>query len=97
MLEYKINFRGIFKKKEGGTIIIETNEVDNFYEIKVIDDGVGFNQIIDNGKTHTGITNVKNRISILVNGIVDVTSKVGQGTVAKIYIPMEVKNENSCS
>lgn len=88
---------GIFKKKEGGTIIIETNEVDNFYEIKVIDDGVGFNQIIDNGKTHTGIKNVKNRISILVNGIVDVTSKVGQGTVAKIYIPMEVKNENSCS
>ena len=68
-----------------------------FKKKEVIDDGVGLNQIIDNGKTHTGITNVKNRISILVNGIVDVTSKVGQGTVAKIYIPMEVKNENSCS
>lgn len=88
---------GIFKKKEGGTIIIETNEVDNFYEIKVIDDGVGFNQIVDNGRTHTGIKNVKNRISILVNGVVDITSKVGQGTVAKIYIPMEVKNENTRS
>lgn len=52
---------------------------------------MGFNQIVDNGKTHTGIKNVKNRISILVNGVVDITSKVGQGTVAKIYIPMEVK------
>ena len=83
---------GLFNKLSGGTIRIRTIETENEYTITVADDGIGFDTSILQSaeKRHSGIENVKNRISAMCNGTVTVFSKPGVGTRVHIKIPKEV-------
>lgn len=80
---------GICKKAEGGTIIVRTTETDKEYLVEVIDDGVGFDVNVppDDGRVHVGVTNVEKRLRDMVNGRLEVYSKINKGTRMTIHIP----------
>lgn len=82
---------GICGKEDGGTIIIMTKECKEWYEVIVADDGVGFDpdEPLDDGKSHVGLLNVRQRIATMCRGTVTVTSKKGEGTKVIIHIPRE--------
>jgi sensor histidine kinase YesM len=87
---------GIGKKEGGGTVAITTKETENGYQIIISDDGAGFdiNKIANgaagdavDGEQHIGIGNVSFRLSSQSGGALDIESKPGQGTTARIFIP----------
>lgn len=81
---------GILNRKNGGTVIIRTEETDNHAVVTVADNGIG----IENAKgrpslgehTHIGISNVRSRLEEMVEGSLEIESS-GQGTTATIRIP----------
>ena len=90
---------GICKKKGGGTITIYTREFDTYFEIGIIDDGIGFDQSqpYSQERSHVGLSNIRYRVESLCNGKVDITSQVGFGTKVTITLPKEGQNENISS
>lgn len=80
---------GVMQREEGGTIRISSVETPDSFRIVVEDDGVGFDIMSpkQDGRTHIGITNVRNRIQTMCNGTLEITSTPGQGTVAVIVLP----------
>ena len=73
---------GICIKEEGGKIMLSTWEEENYFCIKVSDDGVGFRykeQIDYNDeKLYIGIKNVRNRLETMVGGWLDIRSEIGK-------------------
>lgn len=87
---------GVGMKEDGGTVTISTREYDDRYEVVVSDDGVGFDTTKpnpDTSRTHLGIENIKERISTMCNGDVNIESEVGKGTVSTIKIYKENREE----
>ena len=84
---------GTSKKRGGGTVTISTSENDKYYIITISDTGCGFDTSIkkNDGKTHIGIENVRQRLSNMCGGVLTIESEVGVGTVATIRIPKEVE------
>ena len=85
---------GVGKKSEGGTVKISTNEFEDGYKLIVSDDGIGFDvseKKADDGRSHTGIQNVRDRLKLMINANLSIDSKPGQGTTVSIWIPKEVK------
>ena len=82
---------GLGHKEEGGTVMISTRECENHFEIKIKDNGVGFcvNEHREDGKSHIGIENVKQRLLNKVGGVLFIESKVGKGTTITIKIPKD--------
>ena len=80
---------GVSKKRGGGTVTISSYEDEDNYIICISDTGVGYdkNQIINDGKSHIGIQNVKDRLLSKVEGMLNIESEIGVGTVATVYIP----------
>ncbi|MGN0805271.1 MAG: sensor histidine kinase [Candidatus Coproplasma sp.] len=80
---------GTSKKRGGGSVTISTKECDNYFEIKVCDTGVGFDvaHYADDVKKHVGIVNVRERLLIMCNATLEITSEVGKGTEATVLIP----------
>ncbi len=80
---------GISDLPDGGCITISTREAADCYEIRVIDNGVGFDEkkIYDDGRTHIGISNVRSRLEIMCNGTLQYESNKSGGTTAIIKIP----------
>lgn len=81
---------GVTQNKDGGTIIISSKRNRDSCVITVSDDGPGFDtqaSVVDDGRTHVGISNVRSRIEILCGGSLDIKSCKGTGTVATITIP----------
>lgn len=81
---------GILHKKSGGTIIIRTEETDNYVIVTIADDGIGMEQA---GRmpslgdhAHIGISNVRSRLEEMVHGSLEIKSS-SQGTVITIRIP----------
>ena len=86
---------GIGAKMEGGTIKISSFKDDEYYYISIQDDGVGMNvdriediPIKDDGRTHIGIQNVNRRIKEMSNGSLSISSKLGEGSVVTIKVPV---------
>lgn len=81
---------GVTKQKEGGTIIVSTSKDENNIYIVIKDDGVGFQPFerVNDGKSHVGIQNVKRRLETQCNGILNIESGIGKGTIATIIIPI---------
>lgn len=80
--------------KRHGTVVIRTQEQAEYYEIQVIDDGVGFGtdaQKKDAGKaddrSHIGIDNVRSRLQEMCGGQIHIASVPGEGTTVTIQIP----------
>ena len=85
---------GIRKRDEEGTVIVKTTGTPDFWQISIIDDGVGYSGTPQDGRVHIGIENVRQRLALLCGGTLTVTGTEGQGTVAEIRIPKE-REENS--
>ena len=79
--------KGIRKKEGGGSILIRTQEVENYFKIIISDDGVGFDLNILKENGHFGIQNVRTRLALMCDGIMNVDSKIGKGTIVEILIP----------
>ncbi|MGN0442640.1 MAG: sensor histidine kinase [Acutalibacteraceae bacterium] len=82
---------GVGMLEDGGTVTIATREYDNRFEVIVSDDGVGFDpaKVGNDGRTHVGMENVRNRLKSMCNAVLNIESKVGAGTKATITIPKE--------
>jgi LytS/YehU family sensor histidine kinase len=83
---------GVTKKLDGGTVTITAVETETDYVVTVADDGVGFDPaapIIQDGRSHIGIANVRNRLASMCGGTLTINSKPGEGTTAVIKIPKE--------
>ncbi len=80
---------GLLPKKEGGTINIITLETSNCYEIKVVDDGVGFDtsKPLEEGRSHIGVDNTRQRLMALCEGTLSIGSRIGVGTTITMVIP----------
>ena len=77
-----------------GTVQILSREYPDHYEISVSDDGPGFNaekaQEPDE-RSHIGIDNVRERLRLVCNGKLQITSAPGEGTKITIVLPKENK------
>ena len=82
---------GVMKKENGGTVWISTQETEHAYTVTVKDDGMGFDAYApkSDGRTHIGISNVGERLRMMCGGSLNITSTLGQGTVAVISVPKE--------
>ena len=83
---------GLMKLPKGGTIRVVSYETDTHYCVLVEDDGAGFDtsELLDERK-HVGIRNIRERLSAMVDGTLEIESKVGIGTKVLITIPKEVQ------
>ena len=88
LVENAVN-HGISDLPGGGLVTISTEEKRDYYEIRVSDNGVGFDpgKIPIDGRSHVGIANVQSRLNIMCHGTLDIKSAPGDGTVAIIQIP----------
>lgn len=82
---------GIGEKENGGVIKISTCSNDESFEIKVSDNGNGFdaNKSKTDNRTHIGIDNVRKRLDVMCSGELIIDSVIGKGTTVKIVIPRE--------
>jgi two-component sensor histidine kinase len=81
---------GIRESSSGvGTVTIRTREYDDHYEITVIDDGCGFDpSILENeDPSHVGLKNVRDRLSRLCGGRLELRTAPSQGTQITIILP----------
>ncbi len=87
---------GLMGLESGGTVEIASYESDNYYEVCVKDNGVGFeDSVFDDGKKHIGIRNIRKRIESMCGGTLTIDSVIGKGTVAIIRIPKEGAERDS--
>ena len=76
-----------------GKVDIATREYPDRYEITVADNGPGFDpekQTKDQGRSHIGLQNVRNRLAQMCGGTMNIASAPGKGTRVTITIPKEV-------
>lgn len=80
---------GTSKKRGGGRVVISTAEDGENYVITVKDTGCGFDPSVpkNDGKSHVGIENVRQRLFNMCGGSLSIESEVGKGTLATIIIP----------
>lgn len=87
---------GLLAQKDGGVLKISTRETEYIYEIKIEDNGVGFDltKPLESNRSHVGIMNARQRVAALCDGTLNVVSKVGAGTVITITIPKQIPGDN---
>ena len=82
---------GLMKLSKGGTIRVVSYETESHYCVCVEDDGVGFDtDVLLDERKHVGIRNIRGRLKAMVNGTLEIESRVGIGTTVLIKIPKEV-------
>ena len=82
---------GLMKLSKGGTIRVVSYETESHYCVSVEDDGVGFDtDVLLDERQHVGIRNIRGRLKAMVNGTLEIESRVGIGTTVLIKIPKEV-------
>ncbi|MBQ7832220.1 MAG: histidine kinase [Lachnospiraceae bacterium] len=81
--------KGLRKKAGGGRIQIKTEEYEQYSQIIIADDGVGFNTEILEKEGHIWINNVKERLAAMCGGILFIESEIGEGTKVYIRIPKD--------
>lgn len=80
---------GVMKRVTGGTVAVRTREEAGSFRIIVEDDGIGFDPAEEkkDGRTHTGIDNVRRRLAAMCGGTLEIQSAPGMGTRAVLSIP----------
>lgn len=88
MVENAIKY-GIRGKDCPGTVKIESRMVDEWIEVTVEDDGIGFDAAkpFPSDRKHIGIHNVSTRLDRICGGTLTVESEIGKGTRVTIRIP----------
>lgn len=86
---------GIRMNPDGrGLILIETEKREDCYEIRVTDDGPGFDpKAIPDDGTHVGIHNVAERLERICGGTLQIDSVPGRGTTVTIRLPKKRSDE----
>ena len=86
---------GVESRFEPTLIIISSYEGDDEYIVKVSDDGGGFDadNVMKDGSEHIGISGVKNRLSEMSGGSMEIKSVIGKGTEVIFHIPKTVSEE----
>ncbi len=79
---------GITKKGDGGTVRVSSEQSGKNYIVTVEDDGVGFDMEKEIFAGHYGVSIIKKRLEYAVNGKLVITSEVGKGTTAKVFVPI---------
>ena len=82
---------GVTQRVSGGTVVVRTEKTEDGYRVVVEDDGVGFDPEAPSldGRSHTGIENVRARLDALCGGRLDIESAPGRGTRVTIEVPAE--------
>lgn len=82
---------GITKKKGKGTLTIKSELVNGDVIISVIDDGAGFDphETKNDGRTHVGIENVRQRLRLQCGGTIHIKSAKGSGTTVTLILPQK--------
>ena len=83
---------GVRAKESGtGTVTVATREKADCYEISVSDDGPGFDaaEKSDDGRSHIGLENVRERLKSLCGGDLRIESARGEGSRVTIVLPKE--------
>lgn len=87
---------GAGDKRGGGTVKLMIRKEGHMNVIVVEDDGNGIDAssieeipLKDDGRTHIGLKNVKERVEKMADGKLDFYSRKGCGTIVTIYIPDE--------
>ena len=82
---------GIRGTEDGtGTVTIASREHQDCWEIAVVDDGIGFNPempLTNDGQTHVGLSNVRERLRLVSNGSLYIKSEFGRGSMVSVTIP----------
>ena len=81
---------GVRKTSTGeGTVIIQTRAYPSYYEVKIIDNGPGFdpNESKEDGLSHMGLNNVKERLQRISDGKLEIWSELGKGTIVTMMLP----------
>lgn len=98
LVENAVN-HGISDMPEGGCVTVSTREKEDSYEIRIRDNGAGFDPAapFPDERTHIGIANVRSRLATMCHGTLDIISAPGKGTMAVITIPKgETSDEYHC-
>ena len=85
---------GVRQNERGaGTVEISTAETDDYYVIVVADNGPGFDmeKLPDDGASHIGLNNVRERLRHISNGNLLIESAYGKGTKVTIQLPKDSK------
>ena len=79
--------------KKQGIINVTSQKLESCYEIRIEDNGKGFDveSLATMENTHIGIRNVKGRIETLCNGEFSIESVKDEGTCVIIRIPFSVE------
>jgi sensor histidine kinase YesM len=79
---------GVGARPGGGKVRICTMETATEYVVTIEDNGIGFdlNAIKEDGKTHVGLENIQNRLSMMMNAQLEIESRIDVGTVARVII-----------
>lgn len=81
---------GVLKQEQGGCVRIQTRCDGKNVILTIEDDGVGFDPdtVMNDGRMHIGLENVKKRIEMQCRGTVRVESEIGVGTTVTMTIPL---------
>ena len=81
---------GILNKRNGGTVIIRTEESDTHAVVTIADNGIGIERAKEQASlgehTHIGVENVRSRLQEMVAGSLEIESS-DRGTIVTIRIP----------
>ena len=83
---------GLLVREEGGSIQISSWQTETESIVTVADNGVGFDVNVkkaEDGRSHIGISNVRERLDYMCKGTLEIQSEVGFGTTSTIRIPRE--------
>ena len=83
---------GIRQKEDGsGTVLVSTADRGDAYEVCVTDNGPGFvpDRVPQDGFTHVGLENVRERLRRISGGSLVIESRIGEGTKVTITLPKE--------
>lgn len=82
---------GVTQREEGGTVRITAWEDNGAWYLQVKDDGVGFDPTLpkQDGRSHIGLANTKERLSSMCNGTLEIESTLDVGTCITMKIPKE--------
>jgi|GEM_PF-2192847 signal transduction histidine kinase len=78
----------IIKHARASKVLIDCSKVDNMLLLSIEDNGVGFNPNETVEPKGVGLKNITNRVK-LMNGIVNFTSRLNEGTTIEIQIPLK--------
>lgn len=85
---------GVGMKEDGGTVVISTRKSESDIEVRITDDGIGFDMSKPyTAEGHIGITSSVERLKQLCDAETIIESTVGKGTKITVLIPIKKEGD----